>query len=418
MKRVLLTILATAGTLSNATPLRNQIDRYHQLVEDAHHLQQKLELTSTELAHTYSGLSGLYSFKPTRTLRKSALAKQAQLLAQIGRIKEEMGALEATLTVPAWTPAIQTDIRLEAFSTPYLWTPIEIARVPLGSVATRRVLLKSGQSIFFTDDRAFESWFRRRELLGLGHFFDNGREIEDFADWFRDNNILHLKAAYYTRQNPYLSNCLRRTNDAEEVKIERVGRYLCKRANLLKGEFGRYQYSPVKYNIYKNEGLINLDAKLCFDYKGEDRERRAQAFAKLKGALPCMMDFYARYGIKLNLDMVDITDSNQRPALKECGHPISLYDSYPRVNVLNWATDHAFDRDLNDSARCVLFTHEFSHWLGLGDSYQDFKNCPGRQGIMPQGHLMQALPNNTNIGQSWLAPEDIQKITAPLCEKN
>ena len=225
---------------------------------------------------------------------------------------------------------------------------------------------------------------------------------------------LDKKVHLYAHINPYISQCLNRVPERTRANIDHYWHEDCRSS-----ENHEITYlENKKYRLEIKNGAIELSTRICFSYRGDESKRLISTNA-LEGTLPCIRNFFARHGIKLNLSFA--FEPNDQSSL-ECDHSSTFHYHYNNqknelANSQNWVTYHSTNsirsRDYNPNSRCVLAIHEFGHFLGLADTSQS-SNCVNRKRVMPSNDIM-----NTNFLESpyikKFYPYAIEELLAPLC---
>ena len=220
---------------------------------------------------------------------------------------------------------------------------------------------------------------------------------------------LDEKVDSYASQNSYISNCVDRVPEGEEIRYSKFLNYrLCRKIPFF---FDVPNINPAEYTISKREGRIVIKTSIYANYKGSFFNRK-EALEDIRETVPCIQDFYARHGIKLDLTIR--TGDNPLDMVRS-DHFINFYDSFYRPDFSNWAiyVTRGGKDVLTKDIRCRLFTHELGHSLGLDDTYRD-SDCPDRERIMPRNNIMSA-GRNSNIHYAKLYPYAIEKLLKPLC---
>ena len=221
-----------------------------------------------------------------------------------------------------------------------------------------------------------------------------------------------MKVDHYAQKNEYIRNCLENKNEGDSVESDYDSKFVCrknKRAPL-------WGTSPVNYNVYKKNKRINIDISIYFNYKGNKNRDRALELAR--DTLPCIRNFFAKHGIKINLKIREkYVFSFLRGALGEAwdaDHFINLHDEIRYADTANWSLYPlmvGYENSLE--FRCGLFIHELSHRLGLNDTYPD-PDCPDRKRIAPLGEIMSGV-GLFGVSKSIFNPIEIKQMLAPLC---
>ena len=221
-----------------------------------------------------------------------------------------------------------------------------------------------------------------------------------FDAWININHDdLDRKAIYYAQQNNYLKECIR-LNEKESKIIGYQSRHICKE----NPPPPLFYSSPVSYKSYIKSGVMYIDTLLCFSYKGEEKDEK-DAFSIVRETIPCVQNFFARHGIKLNIAMKKFPNP-------DCQSRINLHRFHPRNNALNWST-HQNQGSVNFNRNCSLYAHETLHSLGVRDTYPD-PDCPDRK----LGELDDIMrDNNLSINELNLYPYAIETMIKPLCEE-
>jgi hypothetical protein len=355
----LLPIYASSGS---------DLDRYYHLKKKDRKLLSKWMDRQALISETNSVWNHFWIHSSTQKILDKLLQKQKEALAKMKTIKNEIEKLEKTLEVQAWT---------------YQMGSLKKINTLIG--ITDHINTCPGQPEgsyqLFSSDKAFEVWNK--------------------AD-----GDLDKKVAYYAAKDNYISGCIEKAQSNTSIDVVRPTFDLCRKIEWLpvsaRGRIGKYQ-------LKKSNGQITLSSSLYFSYEGNEKNK-TEAFKRLSAAKSCMMNFYARHGIKL-----DITFKKES-GVKDwwsCDHSINLHDNYKRANSNNWTTHKTIGKTLTPEDVCSVFLHELGHKFGLPDTYPD-PDCPDRKQVMPRDDIMSgswAGADNTK-----LYPLHIVNLLSPLCE--
>ena len=227
-------------------------------------------------------------------------------------------------------------------------------------------------------------------------------ERNDLARNFKNTQALHNTVDYHAAQNDYISNCLDNIPEGKKVKQSKAFLYLCKKNALF---FIDSKDAPkAKYTIQKREGRIVIKTNIYAKYQGNSKEK---AFRTIRETIPCVENFYARHGIKLDLSITDYPSGYD--------HEVNFHDSYDNSNSKNWSIYREGPWPISRHDRCYIYTHELGHLLGLPDTYYDSR-CPDRN-LKSNDDIMNGSNFLYSIYQLRLYPYAIQTLLGPLCEK-
>ena len=352
---------------SGFTYAQSDLDRYYSLEKEVAQLRAQFRDNQGLILETNTTLNHFWSPSSTKKILDRLHKDQDRILKEMEPKIKEMRRLEQILEVKAWD---------------YRFGVLEQVNTILGNVAQSNTCSAQGQQLF-TSDKAFEAWNTQ-------------------------NGDLDRKVAYYAQKNGYISNCLEDKNEGDKASVNESWKGLCK---IIDWWPDKYQSggTPSKYRVYKKNQIINIDTSISFSYQG-DKENKSRSFERVKKAIPCMKNFYARHGIKLNLR---IETSNNPHSSSSCDHSINLWDEKMNPDADNWTTTTYLD----DSQVCRHFLHELGHKLRLDDSYPD-PGCPDRKPIKSRYDIMYAIGMGAaDVTESRLDADSISKIIGPFCRE-
>ncbi|MFG1492018.1 hypothetical protein [Halobacteriovorax sp. ZH4_bin.1] len=237
------------------------------------------------------------------------------------------------------------------------------------------------------------------------HYFSNDREFEG---WNLKYGSSERRISYYANKSTYIKSCLENRSAEVFVEVDYKSQSLCnKESNLFK-----YVGTKTKYKTYIKEGLVNIDVSLYLKFDGNEKDKE-ESMALVRNSMPCVKDFYARHGLKLNVDLKEETGIVDR---FKCDHTIMISKEHKRPTAKEWAT-HKFANvaNINDQKRCKLYIHELAHNLGLADAYKD-RLCPDRKIILDDKNIMGDGPSGYSPYQAELNGSQIRTILSPLCD--
>ncbi len=352
---------------SGFTYAQSDLDRYYSLEEEVAKLRAQFRDNQSLISETNTTSNHFWSPSSTKKILGRLHKDQDRILKEMEPKIKEMRRLEQTLEVKAWD---------------YRFGTLEQVNTILGNVSQNNTCFAQGQQLF-TSDKAFEAWNAQ-------------------------NGDLDRKVAYYAQKNGYISNCLENKKEGDNKTVSYRSKRLCKVIDWFPDEtIG----SGVNYKLIKKNGIININTSIYFDYKGEERHRK-EAFRKLRETIPCMKDFYARHGIKLNLTIKEDSGFMDRMG---CDHTVNLHSHSEIGNSYNWPTHEMTvnpNPELSAMNRCSLYLHELGHRLGLADTYSD-PDCPDRDSINPPDDVMNY--HWSGADNIKIYPSAIKTILGPIC---
>ena len=192
-------------------------------------------------------------------------------------------------------------------------------------------------------------------------------EKSNLEEILNGEDSLNEKVDDYASQNNYITSCIDRIPEGEEIHYSKLfNTVVCRKIPFF---FDNKRGTYAKYTIQKKEGRIVIKTSIYANYRG-NFSNREKALEDIRATVPCMQDFYARHGIKLNLT---IKGEGNPLDMIHSDHFINFYDSFYRPNSKNWAIyiGHGGKDIFTKKTRCRLFVHEFNHNLGLHDTYPD-----------------------------------------------
>lgn len=343
---------------------QSDLDRYYSLEREVANLTVEKEDVE-QLIRKYSSSTDSFG-SPTSAQKVLARLRNEQdkILKDIKTKAEEMENLEENLEVQAWDQRFGVLIRVN---------------VMLGDVVRNTNCSFDGRQ-FFTSDKAFELWTAK-------------------------NNRLDKKVAYYAHDNEYVNNCLEKTNNGTEKKVSYTAKFTCE-------EPDSYFQGPVGYQVSKENDQIVVSTKISFDYKGNPQNKQ-KSIQAMRNTLPCMKEFYARHGIKLN---ISFEFNNNESTGQSCDHYLNLWDEVERADSVNWASHKTVGVEMGlggaEYDRCSLALHELGHLLGLADSYPS-PECPDQR----VGTIDDIMRSSLNIKpeEAKIEDNDLKKILKPIC---
>ena len=362
--KLLITILILCTGIAYA---QSDLDNYYTLEQEVAKLRAQFRDNQGLISEHNTTSNHFWSPSSTKKILDRLHKDQDRILKEMKPKVEEMRRLEQSLEVKAWT---------------YRFATLEQVSTTLGDVASNNTCSAQVQQLF-TSDKAFEAWNAQ-------------------------NGDLDRRVAYYAEKNGYISRCLERKRERDRVKVDENWFSLCKKVNGLPDK--RYR-SKKAYKLEVKNGQIILAAKLYFSFKGDETDKE-KAFKRMRKARPCMENFFARHGIKLELTFQEESGWYD---WWNCDHSLELRTDALRAKTANatrWFSHKLDGNNLSDSQVCSLNMHEFSHLLGLPDLYSD-PVCPdGLTG--PRDSLMNGAWGD--IETLKLYPNEIEQVLQPLCE--
>ena len=258
------------------------------------------------------------------------------------------------------------------------------------------------------DKIQFASEQLREQKKNLYSYSKEKTEKSNLAEILNEEDNLNQKVDDYASENSYISNCIDRVPDGKEIHYSKLfNADVCRK---ILSFFDYKRVTSVKYTLLKREGRIVIKTSIYANYRGS-LFNREKALKDIRETVPCIKDFYARHGIKLDLT---IREGNNPLDWIQSDHFINFYDSFHRPRAKKWAIYVTHGKNiLTKDTRCRLFVHELGHSLGLNDTYPD-TDCPDRKHIMPRNDIMSA-GKNSNIHYTKLYPYAIEKLLKPLC---
>ena len=352
--------------LSGLTHAESDLDSYYTLEKEVVKLRAEFRDNQELISKHNTTSNHLWSPSSTKKVLARIHKDQDKILKKMKPKIKEMRRLEQTLEVKAW------DYRFRA---------LEKVNTILGNVSENNTCSAQGLQLFVSD-KAFEAWNAQ-------------------------NGDLDRKVAYYAKKNGYINNCLGQLPTESEKKVNYKASHLCRWPNTYFG-------NPVSYQVSKETNTIVLSTKLYFKYKGRP-ENKQKSVKAMTDVLPCLKDFYAKHGIKLN---ITFEFGEKDSEAESCNHNLNLWDETNRANPLNWVSHKStgYDIGMEDEPknRCALALHELGHLFGFGDSYPR-PDCPDQK-IGPSNDIMRRgafkKPFEVEITRS-----DIIQILRPLCEQ-
>ncbi len=227
------------------------------------------------------------------------------------------------------------------------------------------------------------------------------------------NQALDEKVRSRAEKDAYISACLARVPEGTRANIDDHWHQLCKSSRGQRTLFN----TKKKYQLEIKDGVVALSTTLCFTYRGKEAQRMATVEA-IRETLPCMENFFARHGIKLNLNLRFGPNFH---TWRECDHLVALHNDLEELNVNaeRWATHRSLGHTIGTvpglKNRCTLAIHELGHLFGLKDTYKSEK-CQTRKRIMDSRDIMGPIFSlNPNIKKFY--PYAIEELLAPLCDQ-
>ncbi|MFG1499405.1 hypothetical protein ABMA70_04290 [Halobacteriovorax sp. XZX-3] len=336
------------------------LDTYYELELEINRLHSQFNKNQEEV----SKKNTLYHrmLKPQETAAEIArLQKENKdIIERLRPLKEEFQALESKLVVRSVTGELKN----------------------INAVKDKNLCLNS-ELLYFSTDREFEGWNLK--------YGSSERRI-----------------SYYANKSTYIKSCLENRPEDSVVEVDYKSQSLCdKNSDLFK-----YVGTKTKYKTYIKEGLVNVDVSLYLKFDGNEKDKE-ESMALVRNSMPCVKDFYARHGLKLNVDLKEETGIMDR---FKCDHTVTISKEHKRPTAKEWAT-HKFANvaNINDQKRCKLYIHELAHNLGLADAYKD-RRCPDRKIILDDKNIMGDGPSGYSPYQAELNGSQLRTILSPLCD--
>lgn len=214
-----------------------------------------------------------------------------------------------------------------------------------------------------------------------------------------------LTRNFSQHQSKHIRQCLNQLKNWEWTLVNYKRQQLC-RNNEDGTSFSHW--SPVRYALYKQHGQLVISAKRNLTYIGPEKYRPL-AEEMVTRAEVCVEAFYARFGLKLNLEL---QFANWLSSLVDPIN-INVHHRGEKWTALNWTLSDPRSATLyTDQRFCSFVAHELSHTLGLPDTYPDYE-CPDRPPHGPLNSVMRAY--GMDIDKVILAEDHIQMLVEPLC---
>ncbi|MDC1173895.1 hypothetical protein OAT67_00755 [Bacteriovoracaceae bacterium] len=363
--------------LSGLTWAKSDLDNYYNLESEVAKLRAEFRDNQGLISEHNTTSNNFWSPSSTKKILDRLHKDQDRILKEMKPKVDEMKRLEQSLEVQAWD---------------YRFGALEQVNTLLGNVSQNNTCSAQGQQLF-TSDKAFEAWNAQ-------------------------NGDIDRKVAYYAEKNGYISNCLKTINDGEEKKVEKRTSRLCKKdakeldpySHRIDSSKHAYRTTTGNYTLSKKRGQLVISTSIYFLFKGEEKDRE-EAFRVLEDTKKCIVNFYAKSGIKLDLTFYYETGPRDKQV---CDHFVNLHTRTNRADSGNWATEGAANPNMSNSNRCALYLHELGHKLNLPDTYPD-PACPDREIISPIGDIMR-VGSYGQVEDSKLYPYAIKEMLGDICE--
>ncbi|MFG1482066.1 hypothetical protein ABMA79_03140 [Halobacteriovorax sp. HFRX-2_2] len=353
----LLSILIFAASL---TTHAGDLDTYYELELEINRLHSQFNKNQEEVAKKNNLFYRMLKAEETQAQITKLQKENQEIIKKLGPLKEELQSLENKLVVKSITGELKE----------------------LTEVKDKNLCIDN-------------------EL----HYFSNDREFEG---WNLKYGSKERRISYYANKSTYIKSCLENRPEDSIIEVDYKSQSLCNESS----DIFKYVGTKTKYKTYIKEGLVNIDVSLYLTFDGNEKDKE-ESMALVRKSMPCVKDFYARHGLKLNVDLKEETGIMDR---FKCDHTITISKEHKRPTATEWAT-HKFANvaNINDQKRCKLYIHELAHNLGLADAYKDRK-CPDRKIILDDKNIMGDGPSGYSPYQAELNGTQLRTILSPLCD--
>lgn len=353
---------AKPGATAKPAHDNDRLAEYYKMKADIPKLEAEIEQKKAQIEEADTGWNRFWSPNKTRDIIYRLNEEIRTTRIYINSIRRRIKLTEEELTIQVWRNGLNG---------------LEFVEKKLGSAAS-----------ILTCPTIQE---------GTYHFFENNSTHQA---WLKAEGEQNKKIAYYANKDPYIQGCLNTKQEGAKTKVSGLLVSLCKLPD-------KQHTANKKYELKKVNGQIVISTSISFNYKG-NAENRAEAFKRVQDAIPCIQEFFAHHGIKLELTI------KSESGASSCHHNVNLHDEFARSDSSNWTTHRDLGKVTTAGERCSVFIHELSHILGLPDAYPD-PDCPDRQPISAENDIMRT----TNIDSSNLTyfPHSIRTLLGPLCDK-
>ncbi len=192
--------------------------------------------------------------------------------------------------------------------------------------------------------------------------------------------------------------------------------YLCKKNLEFPNDPSKQKWygGEALYSLLKVGSQLRLIINIDYRYVGKAQNKK-EVFARISRAKLCVLQFYKRHGLTLDLNLKEVRRHNLESL---SASPVDVDDHGISNNERLWSVLSSEGKPLDEALLCKTLAHEIAHLAGLQDSYAyniPEADCPDAI-IGEDNDIMKTLKKD--IGDLHFNEMEIRQIIAPLCEQN
>lgn len=238
--------------------------------------------------------------------------------------------------------------------------------------------------------------------------------------WRAEPSAVRDRQAELKRTRDYVAACVRERGDEWFWTPATLEHTVC--CQELDDGSHEHDQSSGSYYLRVDDGRVVLRKVLLLLYQGDpDEEQRVRE--EIERTRAVLTEVFAAHGIELDLQL-DFAGGFTSAVPLEWASTVFLhdvltvYDEVPRGQIRPWSNQWIFPDWMPDTNKHGRILHEFSHTIGLPDTYRSTADCRKREALEPHhivtsGTSLKVDDDGTVL--NFYAAEHIFALLEPLC---